>query len=396
MTALSEIPSIYADIFGADLLRYVVGAGGTYLVICVFLSRRLRGQKIRATEPPKGQIRQEVLASLRTVLIFAAAGTSIALGAKAGLMTIYPDVAAYGWGYFLLSTGLLIVLHDAWFYWTHRALHYPPLFRRFHRLHHRSHQPTPFTSYSFDVGEAVVNAAYLPLVLIVLPAHPVALFIFVTHMMLRNAVGHCGVEVFPATATGRPVFGWMTTVTHHDLHHAHAGYNLGLYFSWWDRLMKTEHPYYLQAFAKAAPRISGNRLKAGALVFAIFGMCLADRGDAFELSGSYASPGLGVIVRFEPCTAEATTKCGRLVWVWDQDKTPYARLGDVILTDLTLDGAVWRGALLDPETGRRFQGSIRAASGHSLKLKGCAGIFCASQTWHSTSYLGQILARHSD
>ena len=119
-------------------------------------------------------------------------------------------------------------------------------------MHHRSHNPTPFTSYTFDLGEAVVNAVYLPLILLVLPAHPSAILIFVTHMMLRNAIGHSGYELFPANRHGRPLLGWMTTVTHHDLHHEHAGYNLGLYFTWWDRLMGTEHPDYLKAFGQAA------------------------------------------------------------------------------------------------------------------------------------------------
>ena len=83
-------------------------------------------------------------------------------------------------------------------------------------------------------------------ILLILPAHPAAILVFVTHMMLRNAVGHSGYEFFPADRDGKPLFDWMTTVTHHDLHHAHAGYNLGLYFTWWDRWMGTEHPNYLE------------------------------------------------------------------------------------------------------------------------------------------------------
>ncbi len=393
MLTFSNIMTLYAEVFGADLLRYVIGAGGTYLLINILLSRRLNRQKIRPTDPPKGQIRREVLASLRTVLIFAAAGTSIALGARAGLMTIYPEVADRGWWYFLFSVAALIILHDAWFYWSHRLLHHPPLFRRFHRLHHRSHQPTPFTSYSFDVGEAVVNAIYLPLVLIILPAHPVALFIFVTHMMLRNALGHCGVEVFPARPDGRPVFGWMTTVTHHDLHHAHAGYNLGLYFSWWDRLMKTEHPQYHESFAQTAPRLSRARLGIVGLIVALVAGFLADRAQAFDLIGSYASPGLGVVVRFENCPTDKAATCGRLLWVWDQADTPHARIGDLILTGLKFNGDVWEGQLRDPETGRVYRGTIQSASAVSLKLRGCAGIFCASQTWHSTRHLQRVLGR---
>ena len=27
-------------------------------------------------------------------------------------------------------------LHDAWFYWTHRLLHWQPLYRSVHHIHH--------------------------------------------------------------------------------------------------------------------------------------------------------------------------------------------------------------------------------------------------------------------
>ncbi len=55
----------------------------------------------------------------------------------------------------------------------------------------------------------------------------------------------------PARANGRPLFDFLTTTTHHDLHHAQAGWNYGLYFTWWDRLMGTEHPDYHARFAQA-------------------------------------------------------------------------------------------------------------------------------------------------
>jgi len=146
----------------------------------------------------------------------------------------------------------MILLHDAWFYWTHRLIHYPPIFQWAHRLHHRSNNPTPFTALSFNLGEAAINAAYMPLLLLVVPLHPFTLVLFSWHMMLRNAVAHSGYELFPARADGRPVLDWLTTVTHHDLHHGTARYNMGLYFTWWDRWMGTEHPEYHAEFARVA------------------------------------------------------------------------------------------------------------------------------------------------
>jgi sterol desaturase/sphingolipid hydroxylase (fatty acid hydroxylase superfamily) len=71
---------------------------------------------------------------------------------------------------------------------------------------------------------------------------------------VRNTIGHSGYELMPAGRDGRPLFDWVTSVTHHDLHHAYSEYNFGLYFTWWDRWMGTEHPEYHARFARALRR----------------------------------------------------------------------------------------------------------------------------------------------
>ncbi|NWG90920.1 MAG: sterol desaturase family protein [Parvularculaceae bacterium] len=242
--------------------RYLVAAAGVYLLTRIFAAP-LTGRKIRADSPKRAQMVREFRVSLRTSAIFALGGVISVMGSDAGVMKAYDDPARFGWGYFWLSIAALIVLHDAWFYWTHRLIHDPRLFRRLHRLHHKSHNPSPFTAYSFDVGEAAINAAFMPLTLLVLPVSEFAIFLFLAHMIIRNAVGHSGYELFPAWRSGRPVFDWLTTVTHHDLHHAQAGWNYGLYFTWWDRLMGTEHPLYHEKFAAAVGRpLDGSAVKA--------------------------------------------------------------------------------------------------------------------------------------
>ncbi|WP_299848267.1 sterol desaturase family protein [uncultured Roseovarius sp.] len=235
-----------------DFFRYVIGAGGVYLVVNVLLAPWLAARKIRSEMPGWPQIRREIIVSLRTVVIFASVGLAICLLAATGILPVYDRIETYGWGWFWASAALIILAHDAWFYWAHWLMHRMRALRRMHLLHHQSHNPTAFTSYAFDMSEALVHAIFLPLFLAVVPMHPAAILIFTSHMMLRNAVGHCGVEVFPGSARGKPLFDWMTTVTHHDLHHAQAGYNYGLYFTWWDRWMGTEHPKYLEAFQWAA------------------------------------------------------------------------------------------------------------------------------------------------
>ena len=48
---------------------------------------------------------------------------------------------------------------------------------------------------------------------------------------------------------------WITTTTHHDMHHGTSfNHNYGFYFTWWDRWMGTEHPRYREAFREVTNR----------------------------------------------------------------------------------------------------------------------------------------------
>jgi sterol desaturase/sphingolipid hydroxylase (fatty acid hydroxylase superfamily) len=232
-----------------DLSRYAIFAIGVWLLLWVLLGGILAGRKIRGTTPPSRQLATEFLVSLRSIAIFSTIGLATFALDRTGLLP-GPHLAA-SWGpiWFGASLVLMIVGHDAYFYWAHRLMHDPRLFRRFHRRHHLSHNPSPFTAYSFDLGEAVVMAGFVPLWMIVVPTPWPAVGLFMLHQIVRNTLGHSGYEVMPARSDGRPLIGWITTVTHHDLHHSNAGWNYGLYFTWWDRLMGTEHPQYHAHFA---------------------------------------------------------------------------------------------------------------------------------------------------
>ncbi|MEL6361649.1 MAG: sterol desaturase family protein [Pseudomonadota bacterium] len=248
---LASALDAYIRIFPIDLVRYLMGAGGVYLVVNVLLRRRLAPLKIRAIDPMDGQKQREFITSLGTVMIFALNGTFIFLFMEAGVIQLAGPLPETGIAFHAISLVAIIVAHDAWFYWTHRLIHDRRLFRRMHRTHHRSKVPTAWAAYSFDQSEAWINAIFLPIYLVLVPTPSLVIFLFLVHMIVRNALGHCGVEVYPATRDGKPLFDWMTTTTHHDLHHEFGRWNYGLYFTWWDRLMGTEHPLYHERFARS-------------------------------------------------------------------------------------------------------------------------------------------------
>lgn len=245
---------VWAYNFAFDAGRYVVAAGLAFLVFWVWGRERWRHRLVQREYAPASQLRREVAYSAGTAVVFSLVGTGIWYGRHAHVFRVYTSVADHGWAYFALTVVLLIVGQDAYFYWTHRAMHHRLLFKHVHRAHHRSHNPSPFAAYAFAPAEALVHAAYVPLMLLVIPAHIIAVFVFLSFMILRNVLGHLGIELFPRGFTRSRFWRWSTTTTHHGLHHRRVDSNYGLYFTFWDRLMGTTDPQYEAAFDEVASR----------------------------------------------------------------------------------------------------------------------------------------------
>jgi len=81
------------------------------------------------------------------------------------------------------------------------------------------------------------------------------IFAWLNFQIIRNAMGHTGFEFFPRWWLASPLTRWVNTTTHHDLHHNGSfKHNYGLYFTWWDKWLGTEHPRYAERFAEVIGR----------------------------------------------------------------------------------------------------------------------------------------------
>jgi sterol desaturase/sphingolipid hydroxylase (fatty acid hydroxylase superfamily) len=248
MEYLELFASVWPTIATVDIGRYLFAATLMWLIVSMLRNYGLARRKIQARSADAADIRRELMASLRTALIFSLVGFGIYLGARTRYFVIDPDFSQRGFAYLVLSLVALLIGHDGYFYWTHRAMHHSRLYRLFHRTHHLSVTPTPFAAYAFSTPEALVQAAFLPLALLVAPLHELAIFVFLTVMIVRNVMGHAGHEIHPRVLGPGRTLGFLTTTTHHDLHHQSFRSNFGLYFTWWDKLMGTEHPEYGKTF----------------------------------------------------------------------------------------------------------------------------------------------------
>ena len=245
------------DVFNAflvslafDVGRYALIATPVFFLLWRWQGERLRARWLRPAPPDAVSMRREIVASLRTATIFAGMGALVYAGARAGVLHVYRDVARYGLAYALLTPVMLIVLQDTYFYFTHRLMHHRLLFRAVHLEHHLSRHTSPFTAYAFSPLEALVHAAFVPLVTLVLPAHEISVFAFLIFMLVRNVLGHAGVELYPAGFVTSFLGAPHTTATHHALHHQRPTTNFGLYFTFWDRVLATTDATYEARFAQ--------------------------------------------------------------------------------------------------------------------------------------------------
>lgn len=252
MPTTSELAARWLVALAFDGARYYLPTFAAAFVFWRWRRDRYDARRVLGRAPSEETMLHDLRWSTATVLVFSATGTIVYFAGQAGILRRYDEIAEHGWPWLFASIVVLLVLQDAYFYWTHRAMHHPRLYPRFHRVHHEARTPSPFTSYAFAVPEALVHAAFVPLVWLVLPLHELAVFVFLLVMIARNVQGHLSIELQAPGTTRHPVWGWLTTTTHHCLHHEHAGFDFGLYSTFWDRVMGTEHPRYHEVFERAA------------------------------------------------------------------------------------------------------------------------------------------------
>lgn len=237
------ISDAFTQIFAVEGIRYLIAVGITVFVVAL-ISQKAAHRNLHESPATARQKWREFGYSMLTCAVFAANGLYIFFGLEGGWVQVYSDPSLYGYPWLLASLVGMVIFHDAHFYWSHRLIHHRLLFRWVHHVHHKSRQPTAWAAYSFSPAEAFINGTIVPIWITFVPTHEWVVFVFLAHMIIRNAMGHSGYELFPRNMPGSR-FGFITNVFHHDLHHRDIERgNFGLYFTWWDRWMGTEHPAY--------------------------------------------------------------------------------------------------------------------------------------------------------
>jgi sterol desaturase/sphingolipid hydroxylase (fatty acid hydroxylase superfamily) len=237
-----------AVLFGVLLVSFVGGVAlyfsRTWPLYRMFYGKsreRWAARKLQPAWPTRKQVALEIRWSVSSCAVYAVMTTALFYAAVKGWTRIYLNFSDYGWPWFLASMLVMLVLHDAYFYATHRLSHqWRWFFRKAHRVHHQTTNPTPFADIMFHPLDAVVHAGFVPLFLFCLPLHPIAFALFMTLVTAVNAIGHVGFELFPERWRGHWFWRHVSRAESHNLHHSRVQCNYGLYFTFWDRLLRTD------------------------------------------------------------------------------------------------------------------------------------------------------------
>jgi sterol desaturase/sphingolipid hydroxylase (fatty acid hydroxylase superfamily) len=187
------------------------------------------------------QMRSEIIWSLASAGIYGVPAGIIMWGwQQHGWTRIYTDANTYPLWWMPVSLFVYLALHDTWFYWTHRWMHRPRVFKAIHAVHHASRPPTAWAAMNFHPFEAAVVGLFIPALVFLVPIHAGMLAIVLTIMTVMGVTNHMGWELFPKALVHSTVGHWVITASHHHRHHELYRCNFGLYFRFWDHVCGTD------------------------------------------------------------------------------------------------------------------------------------------------------------
>lgn len=137
---------------------------------------------------------------------------------------------------------VFFVLEDAWHYWLHRALHWGPLYKNIHKIHHTYSAPFGLAAeYASPIEVMLLGAGSVGIpilwVLFTGQLHILTMYLWIVGRLFQAIDAHSGYE-FPWSL--HHFLPFWAGADHHDTHHERFIGNYASSFRWWDYCMDTE------------------------------------------------------------------------------------------------------------------------------------------------------------
>lgn len=215
--------------------RYFVVSGFFYLFFYKWFKQFWHHRKLGNKDYTTKQLRREIKWSAITSTCFAFTGTVLLLLFQLGYTHIYTNISDYPVWWLPLSLFLSLLVDETYYYWVHRWMHRPKVFRRIHKIHHQSSISSPWTAFTFHPVEGLLLSLPLVITVLFIPMHFAVILVQLTIMTFTSVINHLDIEIYP-----KRVGKFLIGATHHSQHHKYFRYNFGLYFTFWDTLKHTD------------------------------------------------------------------------------------------------------------------------------------------------------------
>jgi lathosterol oxidase len=243
-----DLSLAFVQVLNFLLIKFAILFVLPYFIFWKWFPSSFKHFKIQNPERQKPQLKTEITYSLVTIFIQALIFLSILYGNQKGVFHLYWGFGSEGYAKEFWAFIAYVIFYDAYFYWSHRLLHIGWFYKNVHVIHHKSLNPTPFASFSFHPIEGLINLLYFfPIVLLFSMSFEIAIFLLVL-TDISNLMGHLGYDLVPRDSRTKWWGSWLTTPTHHNMHHQFSRSNFGLYWNGWDQYFKTMHPRTEQEF----------------------------------------------------------------------------------------------------------------------------------------------------
>ncbi len=227
---------------------FVTASGAYYLFYSIMGKGHPQKPSTLKRKASNESIAGDVKRSILSVIFFAFGAACFMACYNWGVTKVYTPWGVKDLGYLIFSYTLVLLLQDAYFYFTHRLFHIPLLFKRFHRGHHLSSPPTPWTFFALEPIEAITQVTFLVVITFVIPLHLSVLIAILLTMTVWAMGNHLGCHIVPRSPQSRWWGQWCIGSAHHLVHHSRYTHHFGLYFTFWDRIMGTQDAIYEATF----------------------------------------------------------------------------------------------------------------------------------------------------
>ena len=243
-----------AEIYVRNLGLLVLWAGGWHVRLYRFKSQGaeykfspqwLQGKS--ATFLWGSQLRDNVFWSI-------ASGCTVWTAYEVVMMWGYANgfIAWVDWRTEPVTFALMVLAIPLWrelhFYWTHRLIHWKPLYRTVHYLHHKNINVGPWTGLANHPGEHIIYFS-VALLFWIVPSHPLMVLLTLQDAALSGAPGHSGFDKH--VVKGKHT---LPGSFFHYLHHRYFECNYGNPMIPFDKWLGTQHDGSPEAHARMHAR----------------------------------------------------------------------------------------------------------------------------------------------